>query len=100
MHTAVDLLSRSEVESASIDSAGIESAGIVNFMTGFSVETTPAATAKVANFRDLLRPGTAVYVAFLPGADYKDSVTAARQLREQGFEPACLEMLGQWASVF
>lgn len=82
MHTAVDKLSHSDVESATT-----ESATIVKFMTGFTVETTPAAAAKVADFRDLLRPGTEVYVTFLPGADYKDSVTAARRLREQGFEP-------------
>jgi methylenetetrahydrofolate reductase (NADPH) len=77
MHTAVDTLSHRDVESAAI----------VKFMTGFTVETTPNAAAKVADFRSLLRPGAEVYVTFLPGADYKDSVAAAKRLREQGLEP-------------
>lgn len=80
MQIAVETLARSDTE-------GCESAAIVKFMTGFSVETTPAAAAKISDFRSLLRPGAEVCVTFLPGADYKDSVAAAKRLREQGFEP-------------
>ncbi|MEM7224468.1 MAG: methylenetetrahydrofolate reductase [Pseudomonadota bacterium] len=64
-----------------------ESEAIARFMTGFSVETTPTAAAKMSDFRTILRPGTAVSVTFLPGADYRDSVAAAKRLREQGFHP-------------
>jgi len=77
MGTAMDALSRTDLEPAAI----------AKFMTGFSVETTPVTAAKIADFREILRPGTAVYVTFLPGSDYKDSVTAAKRLRAQGFEP-------------
>lgn len=77
MHTTLDALSRS----------GNESADIVRFMTGFSVETTPNAAAKIADFRHVLRQNTPVYVTFLPGSDYKDSVAAAVRLRKEGFEP-------------
>jgi methylenetetrahydrofolate reductase (NADPH) len=77
MHTAADTLSRT----------GAEPATIAEFMTGFTVETTPATAAKIADFREILRPGTEVYVTFLPGSDYRDSVAAAKRLRAQGFEP-------------
>jgi len=67
--------------------SGIQSSSIAGFMSGFTVETTPVAATKVADFRDILRPGAQVYVTFLPGSDYRDSVTAAKRLRDEGFEP-------------
>ncbi len=65
-----------------------EAAGIVRFMGGFTVETTPASAAKVGDFRELLRSGTVVYITFLPGSDYNDTVATAKRLRNEGFEPA------------
>jgi methylenetetrahydrofolate reductase (NADPH) len=56
-------------------------------MAGFTVETTPVGAVKVADFRDILRPDTDVYVTFLPGSDYKDSIATAKRLRAEGFEP-------------
>ena len=66
---------------------GGEAEAIASFMTGFTVEVTPVGAAKVADFRAILRPGCVVYVTFLPGSDYKDSIAAAKRLREEGFEP-------------
>ena len=62
--------------------------GIVNLMSNFTVETTPASAAKVDNFASILRPGTTVYITFLPGSDYNDTIATAKRLREEGFEPA------------
>ena len=70
------------------DQLSPEAAGIVRFMEGFTVETTPASAEKVADFRELLRPGTVVYITFLPGSDYNDTVAVAKRLRKEGFEPA------------
>jgi len=44
--------------------------------------------AKMQDFREVLRPGTTVYITFLPGSDYKDTVATAKRLRDEGFEPA------------
>jgi methylenetetrahydrofolate reductase (NADPH) len=62
-------------------------ADIRRFMNGFSLETTPSSAAKIADFRALMRPGTDVYITFLPGSDFADTVTVARRLRDEGFNP-------------
>lgn len=59
-----------------------------DFMAGFTIETTPGTAAKIADYREHLRPGAAVAVTFLPGSDYADTVAVARRLRAEGFEPA------------
>lgn len=60
---------------------------ITDFMAGFSLETTPGSAAKIADFREHIRAGTDVYITFLPGSDFKDTVTVARRLRDEGFNP-------------
>jgi methylenetetrahydrofolate reductase (NADPH) len=62
-------------------------AAIRLLMSGFSVETTPAAAQKLGSFREVLRPGMAVYITFLPGSDFADTVATAKMLKEQGFTP-------------
>ncbi len=62
-------------------------APIVDFMTGFSAETTPGAAAKLASFGEHLRPGAEVYVTFLPGGDFDDTVAVAKRLKSEGFLP-------------
>ncbi len=46
-----------------------ESASLIDFMSGFSVETTPASAARIADFRPFIRPRTVVYITLLPGTD-------------------------------
>ena len=76
-------------EATATVSAGADPASqIVSFMEGFTVETTPASAAKTADFRSLLRPGATVYITFLPGSDYRDTIAVAKRLRDEGFEPA------------
>ncbi len=60
---------------------------IQNFIQGFTAETTPAGAAKVADFREHLREGTVVYITFLPGSDFNDTVDVAVRLRKEGFIP-------------
>ncbi len=61
---------------------------VVDFLTGFSIETTPGSAAKIPDYRALLRPGTTVNVTHLPGSDFLDTVTTAKRLKAEGFEPA------------
>ena len=60
---------------------------IVDFMTGFTAETTPGSAAKIADYREHLRPGTAVYITFLPGSDFDDTIAVAKRLKAEGFLP-------------
>jgi methylenetetrahydrofolate reductase (NADPH) len=73
---------------ASQTDVSLEAQSIIDLMSGFTVETTPASAAKVADFRTMLRPGTTVYITFLPGSDYNDTVATAKRLRDEGFKPA------------
>jgi len=65
-----------------------EADSIANLMSGFSVETTPVSAKKIPDFREILRPGTTIYITLLPGTDYRDTIDLARRLRSEGFEPA------------
>ncbi len=60
---------------------------IMAFMSGFTAETTPGAAAKIADYRAHLRPGTTVYITFLPGSDFDDTLAVAARLRNEGFNP-------------
>jgi len=60
---------------------------IQSFLTGFTAETTPRSADKIPDFREHLRPETAVYITFLPGTDFADTVAVARRLRNEGFTP-------------
>jgi len=60
---------------------------IVDLLTGYSVETSPAAADKLGGFRDHLAPGTRVYVATLPGTGFERVIATARRLRDEGMVP-------------
>ena len=60
---------------------------IQHFLSDFTAETTPGSAAKIEDFREHLRPGTVVYITFLPGSDFNDTVTVAKRLRNEGFIP-------------
>lgn len=60
---------------------------IRQFMDGFTLETTPGSAAKIERFRDHVRVGTPVYITFLPGSNFDDTVSVARRLRGEGLEP-------------
>ena len=62
-------------------------ANIQKFLHKCSVEVTPGGAKKIENFRDLLRPGTTVFVTFLPGSDFNDTVTTVKRLAADGMKP-------------
>ncbi|MEQ8652523.1 MAG: methylenetetrahydrofolate reductase [Kiloniellales bacterium] len=68
--------------------ASNEKQQIIDLMSNFTIETTPGSAAKIADYREHLRPGTFVAVTFLPGSDFADTIKVAKRLRDEGFEPA------------
>jgi methylenetetrahydrofolate reductase (NADPH) len=60
---------------------------ITNFMADFSLETTPGSAAKIPDFREHVRAGATIYITFLPGSDFNDTIAVATRLRGEGFNP-------------
>ena len=60
---------------------------IIDLLTGFTTETTPATAAKIADYRVHLRPGATIFITFLPGSSFADTITVAGRLRREGFNP-------------
>ncbi len=60
---------------------------VIDFMAGFSLETTPNSAAKVASFSEFVRRETPIYITFLPGSDFETTIALAKRLRLEGFEP-------------
>ena len=60
---------------------------IIDLLSGFTTETTPGAAAKIADYRVHLRPDTTVFITFLPGSDFTDTIAVAARLRREGFNP-------------
>lgn len=73
---------------AELRGAADEQQRISDFMTGFTIETTPGSAAKIPDYRALIRPGTTVAVTFLPGSDFADTVAVCKRLKGEGFLPA------------
>ena len=60
---------------------------IVNFMSTCTLEVTPGGAAKIDDFRAVLRPDQIVYVTFLPGSNFRDTVVTVKKLKDQGMRP-------------
>ena len=60
---------------------------IIDLLSGFTTETTPGAAAKIADYRAHLRPGATVFITFLPGSSFADTIAVALRLRREGFNP-------------
>ena len=54
---------------------------IIDFVSGFTIETTPGSAAKTPDYRDHLKEGTMVAVTFLPGSNFADTA------EERGHDP-------------
>jgi methylenetetrahydrofolate reductase (NADPH) len=59
---------------------------IMDLLADFSIETTPAAVARHGGL-GLLPAGTRVYVAFVPGEDWRNVVAAACRIRAANLTP-------------
>ena len=60
---------------------------IIDFVKKSTIEETPGGAKKIPDFNAILRGGTTVYVTFLPGSDFADTVQTVRRLKEEGFNP-------------
>lgn len=60
---------------------------VARLLTGFSVEITPRETANVERLAEVLAPGTAVYLTFLPRVPWEQTVAVARQVAAAGMRP-------------
>ena len=70
-----------------IRSAPSPKQSIIELLSGFTTETTPAAAAKIADYRAHLRPGATIFITFLPGLNFADTIAVAMRLRHEGFNP-------------
>ena len=61
---------------------------ILKLLKGFSLETTPFVANKIENFSHFVRPSTTIFITFLPGSDYKDTINTAIKIRKEGLNPA------------
>ncbi len=55
------------------------------FLKGYSIEVMPRTAEKVENFRELLAPGTRVYIAHIEGTPIEDMVATAKRLADDGY---------------
>lgn len=63
------------------------SAVLRRLMTPFSVEITPKEAPSLPPLPEVLAPGTAVYLTWLPNTRWADTVAVARSVREAGMRP-------------
>ena len=61
---------------------------ITNLIKGFSLETTPFLADKIESFSQFIRSSTTIYITFLPGSDYKETIKTAIKIKEDGLIPA------------
>ncbi|MFD1912976.1 methylenetetrahydrofolate reductase [Halodurantibacterium flavum] len=54
-------------------------------LRGYSIEVMPRTAEKVEDFRQILPPGTLVYIAHIDGTPIDDMVATAARLRNEGF---------------
>src|SRR3954466_2660381 len=62
-------------------------ATVRQLMTPFSVEITPKEAPSLPPLPELLAPGTAVYLTFLPNTPWAETVGVARSVGEAGMRP-------------
>ena len=52
---------------------------IVKILKGFSLEITPFVANKIENLSQFIKPSTTVFITFLPGSDYRDTINTAKK---------------------
>jgi methylenetetrahydrofolate reductase (NADPH) len=63
------------------------SAPLQGLLSPFSVEITPRETAKLPPLSQILDPGTAVYLTFLPNTPWEQTLDAVRWVAHDGMRP-------------
>jgi len=65
----------------------MEKRQIQEFAKSFSIEITVREAKRVERFADLVRNGTWIYIAHIPGTDLQETINLATRLRKEGMEP-------------
>ena len=73
--------------SGEASTGGFVRSTVRDLVADFSIEATPKHIADRGGLAGLLPLGTSVYVPFLPGADFADTVEACATLRRDGLHP-------------
>jgi methylenetetrahydrofolate reductase (NADPH) len=60
---------------------------VQDLVKGFSIETTVRESQRIANYGELVRPGTHLFIAHVPGTTSEETVALAGRLRQEGMEP-------------
>jgi len=60
---------------------------VKNFLNGYSIEVTPNAAAKIENFAEALPTNTRIYIAHIKGTPFKEMLTTAKKITDEGFIP-------------
>ena len=60
---------------------------VTQLLTDWTVEVTPGAAKKVDDFRNHLKLGTEVYIPYLPGSKFEDTIATAEKLKSEGMNP-------------
>lgn len=58
---------------------------LAEFLDGFSIEVMPRTAEKIEDFREILPPGTRVYIAHIEGTPIDEMVTTAKRIAGEGF---------------
>lgn len=62
-------------------------ADVQALLQDYSVEVTPRSARDIGDFNLWLKPGTQVYVTFLPGTSVEETINTAAILKQQGMRP-------------
>lgn len=81
------ILIRSPLQKTTTRGLSIVKEGIQALLQDWSIEITPRLGAQLGDIREQLPPRTQVYVTFLPGSDFQDTLDTCRKLQEQGMTP-------------
>ncbi len=60
---------------------------IRSFLGNATFEVTPTQASKVDDFRELMAEGTTVFVTFLPGSDFSETLKTVKKLHAEGMKP-------------
>lgn len=64
-----------------------ERQALLDMMLKTTLEVTPGGASKVSDFSQIIRPGCTIYVTFLPGSNFADTLSTVRRLKAEGFNP-------------
>ena len=64
-----------------------EKQALIDMMGKTTLEVTPGGAAKVEDFGQILRPECTIYVTFLPGSDFADTLKTVHRLKSEGYKP-------------